>query len=351
MPICTSCSHPTTYLYTVYNSPNNLRLEECSACHAFADPYVEHDTLTLVLDLILLKRNVYRHLLFNRGSGVRRLDNLIGTGSTAESSQKAKGTRNQEVEVHKSDETASEKARIQARWLHIVKLGAFLIVVDAFVRWTHIGASQPVDFSRVDVAAWNLEAISAFVRIFIGCLIETVAFHVGITSACYVLLKTLDRVYDKHHEDGHIPVVSGVRQEFRLSHVPLTLLYSSFTKLFLLFLLSIWRPHDLSTEHSQPLPHQYNSTNIISNPMILGALDLLNEDKLDREWVVRNVLGGMAAGFGLRVVLDCHPAFTTLVVLVGWAVKTAVANLVSEWVMGGTRDRISGEMWLAYSIP
>ena len=29
-------------------------------------------------------------------------------------------------------------------------------------------------------------------------------------------------------------------------------------------------------------------------------MEILDEDKLDREWVVRNVLGGMAAGFGLR---------------------------------------------------
>ena len=29
MPICTNCSHPTPYLYTVYNTANNLRLEQC----------------------------------------------------------------------------------------------------------------------------------------------------------------------------------------------------------------------------------------------------------------------------------------------------------------------------------
>lgn len=99
MPICTSCTHHTQYLYTVYDSADNLRLEQCvshpyncrvsrsltdhlkiaqSACHAFADPYVEHDTLTLWIDLILLKRDVYRHLLFNRGTGARRL----GTSAT-----------------------------------------------------------------------------------------------------------------------------------------------------------------------------------------------------------------------------------------------------------------------------
>jgi hypothetical protein len=44
-----------------------------TSCQAFADPYVEHDMLTLWLDLILLKRDVYRHLLYNRGLGARRL--------------------------------------------------------------------------------------------------------------------------------------------------------------------------------------------------------------------------------------------------------------------------------------
>lgn len=33
---------------------------------------MEYDTLTLLLDLILLKRGVYRHLLFNRGKAPRR---------------------------------------------------------------------------------------------------------------------------------------------------------------------------------------------------------------------------------------------------------------------------------------
>lgn len=33
---------------------------------------------------------------------------------------------------------------------------------------------------------------------------------------------------------------------------------------------------------------------------VLNALSILDQDKLDREWVIRNILGGMAAGFGLR---------------------------------------------------
>lgn len=55
------------------------------------------------------------------------------------------------------------------------------------------------------------------------------------------------------------------------------------------------------------------------------------------------------------VVLDCHPIFTTIIILAGWLVKTAVASLVSEWVRtglgAGGDDKAVGEMWLAYSIP
>lgn len=104
------------------------------------------------------------------------------------------------------------------------------------------------------------------------------------------------------------------------------------------------------------------------NVFITRALEIFDEDKLDREWVVRNVLGGMAAGFGLRgvlcdwlyyslellvmidstVILDCHPIFTTVIILAGWSVKSSVARLLNEWLGG---DQRNWEVWLAYSIP
>jgi len=76
----------------------------------------------------------------------------------------------------------------------------------------------------------------------------------------------------------------------------LTIFYSSLTKLFLLFLLSIWRPIPSET---RPSRHLWNGT-LYDNVFVVRALEVLDEDKLDREWVARNVLGGMAAGFGLR---------------------------------------------------
>lgn len=77
------------------------------------DPYVEHDSLTLLLDLILLKRGVYRHLLYNRGSRPRR----------AVSDPKAKS---QDGEVDNDTTYLS-----RARWIWTLKLGTALIVLDA----------------------------------------------------------------------------------------------------------------------------------------------------------------------------------------------------------------------------
>src|SRR5882762_3932301 len=90
----------------------------------------------------------------------------------------------------------------------------------------------------------------------------------------------------------------------RYSLIPLTIFYSSLTKLFLLFLLSIWRPNP---PEPHPIRHSWNGT-LYDNAFILNALSILDEDKLDREWVARNVLGGMATGFGLRgTYLTSHP--------------------------------------------
>jgi hypothetical protein len=81
----------------------------------------------------------------------------------------------------------------------------------------------------------------------------------------------------------------------RLSHIPLVLFYSSLTKLSLLLLLSIWRPASPSSGSSFGLPESATWYSWVKT-----VIEAFDEDKLDREWVVRNMLGGMAAGFGLR---------------------------------------------------
>ena len=82
------------------------------------------------------------------------------------------------------------------------------------------------------------------------------------------------------------------------SLIPLTLFYSSLTKLFLLFLLTIWRPSLTSVASLTPLKR--SSSTFFSNKYLLYGFEMLDDDNLDREWAIRNVLGGMSAGFGLR---------------------------------------------------
>ncbi|KAK2759522.1 sterol homeostasis protein [Arachnomyces sp. PD_36] len=69
MPICIECSYPVSHLYTSHSNADvaeGVRLTQCPRCKRFADKYVEHDFVVLFIDLVLIKRQVYRHLLFNR---------------------------------------------------------------------------------------------------------------------------------------------------------------------------------------------------------------------------------------------------------------------------------------------
>ncbi|KDR80982.1 hypothetical protein GALMADRAFT_241578 [Galerina marginata CBS 339.88] len=337
MPICTTCTHPTAYLYTVYESEYNLRLEQCQAaeCNEFVDPYVEHDSLTILLDLFLLKRGVYRHLLYNRGAAPRR---LTGRKATPTSSDlKAPNDAEDDKHLNKSNVEID-------RWLLVLQLGVALIFVDAFIRWSHLNAKEPT----VETP-WTKQTLLAFLRVFLGTTAETIAFHGGITLTCYIVMKFIDsfqRIFRASTPR------SSIRQQFHLSLISLSLFYSSLTKLFLLFLLTIWLPTPTSTsatpQASNPLPGWAELLARNESNHLISALGILDDDKLDREWIVRNVLGGMSAGFGLRVILDIHPLFTTVVILAGWAAKTTVATLVSKWV---GQDELAREAWLAYSIP
>ncbi|KAH9960800.1 Arv1-like family-domain-containing protein [Russula dissimulans] len=326
MPLCTNCAQAVPYLYTVYHSVNNVRLEQCPSCHAPADPYVEHDALLLALDLILLKRGVYRHLLFNRGTPPRKVER-----TATRSGRSGNG----------------DDPRLRKEWVWlIVRVGAVVILVDSFVRWSRLRKSVPF-FPQLDNDG---EAIVAFLRIMLGCFVETASFHGGITLASIFVLTSLDHVA-RWRKRANLPL-STIRQQFRhvYSHISLCLFYSSLTKFLLLVVLAIWEPHAdrRETPHRHHWPHDHHSGYVYKLPLEGPLWHLLDDDTLDRTWLVRNMLGGMSVGFGLRVVLDCHPFFTSLVILLGCLIKTGFVWLVRELVGPGNGVE---ETWLAYSIP
>eukprot|EP00124_Ichthyophonus_hoferi_P002504 Ihof_evm4s173 gene=Ihof_evmTU4s173 len=64
MPRCVECGSPVKDLYKEYSN-NNIRLTHCTNCGKVADKYIEYEYLIIVIDMLLHKPEVYRHLLFN----------------------------------------------------------------------------------------------------------------------------------------------------------------------------------------------------------------------------------------------------------------------------------------------
>ena len=68
MLLCVECSSPVPHLWREV-SPGNIRLTGCSQCGAVAaDPYVEYETILILLDLVGQRSQAYRHLLYNTHS-------------------------------------------------------------------------------------------------------------------------------------------------------------------------------------------------------------------------------------------------------------------------------------------
>lgn len=289
MPICTNCAGPLSYLYTVYDTAYNLRLELCPRCKQFGDPYVEHDYLSLLLDLILLKREVYRHLVYNRGARPRYV------------TKAPVGKQNSEVE---------ERSRLaKERWKICLQIGTLMALADTFVRWTH----------QRDVRG-SESPLEDFVTIFLSCVIENAFFHVGVNLASTLLLLFVRS--------------SNASETTDSSQISLSLVYSSIAKNLLLFMLAVWGVKDTP-------PAQ-----IAEREADLSLFAYLDPENLPRQWIINNGLGGMTAGFGLRVILDCHPLLMTLIIFIGWATKAFAAALVDSFLW-----RTDETLMSKYSLP
>jgi hypothetical protein len=187
------------------------------------------------------------------------------------------------------------------------------------------------------------EAAVAFLRILLGCLVGTrcligplvpISFadtifgcrngffprrdHVGVVSRAHgprsrrqmeetrnaavhdppaaqasQIISALCRFYLGHHVFLLEPPPPA---KSRYSHISLCLFYSSLAKFMLLVVLAIWGPQ---VRKDSPPP-----TYVYKIPFEGPLWHLLDDDVLDRTWLVRNLLGGMSAGFGLRGTLS-----------------------------------------------
>ncbi|KAK3990097.1 Arv1-like family-domain-containing protein [Cladorrhinum sp. PSN332] len=224
MPICIECRHPVKTLWREGSGPagsgqgaagHNIRLTVCKNCGRFCDKYVEHDFVVLFIDLVLIKPQVYRHLLHN----------------TLMKSEK--------------DEFAPS----------IVRLGVLLLLFDVYLTWARVerqgtGTSTGTGTGTGDggngnpngnlngSGNWNGNAGppppplegwgigGQYLFFLVLCTLSTGAFHASIrflTSSKYSPLSWL----------GILPIYS------RPNSVSTALLVSSSTKLFPI-LMVIW---------------------------------------------------------------------------------------------------------------
>ncbi|XP_053696082.1 protein ARV1 [Sabethes cyaneus] len=62
--VCINCGGSVTELYRKI-SPTVLKITECTKCNNPADKYIEFEVLIILIDLVLLAKPAYRHILYN----------------------------------------------------------------------------------------------------------------------------------------------------------------------------------------------------------------------------------------------------------------------------------------------
>lgn len=107
--------------------------------------------------------------------------------------------------------------------------------------------------------------------------------------------------------------------------ISLTLFYTTLLPLILQLVLSIWYTREPLYPDSQLLDLKNPNflAALVSDDMAESLCTFVNEvasmwQRTDRIWAGTKLLGGMSAGFGLRVILPTKPWETTAIVLAGW---------------------------------
>ena len=112
--------------------------------------------------------------------------------------------------------------------------------------------------------------------------------------------------------------------------VPLTLLYTTLLPLVLQLFLTIWYAPDVRSAKTAAPVSLIDLVPWIerAHPEVRAFVRALEElwSGGDRIWAGTRLLGGMSAGFGLRVLLPTRPWETTAIVLAGWGAAAVAAK-------------------------
>lgn len=153
MPICITCSTPVKHLYTTYSKADDrslgkgVRLTQCPHCKRFADKYVEHDFVVLFIDLVLVKPQVYRHLLFNR---LGRADDKLDPS--------------------------------------ILRLGTLLLLFDVYITWARVENSLTAVPAPPSAALTTAPILLQYIFFLTLNTLATLAHHVTLRSLVWMFL-------------------------------------------------------------------------------------------------------------------------------------------------------------------
>ncbi|KFA61579.1 hypothetical protein S40285_04012 [Stachybotrys chlorohalonatus IBT 40285] len=194
MPICIECRHPVKTLWTQYSgagdksSGHNIRLTVCRKCGRFCDKYVEHDFVVIFIDLVLIKPQVYRHLLHNT---------LMRDGDRFDPS--------------------------------IIRLGVLLLLFDVYLTWARIEKQTMPDITPGESNLGRLAQqpiVVQYMFFLILSTLSTMAFHLSIRFLTSSPLSPLS-------------LLNILQRCPRPNSVSTALLVSSSTKLFPI-LMVVW---------------------------------------------------------------------------------------------------------------
>jgi len=152
---CIHCGYGIDALITRYG-PSNYSLRQCQKCRNLADPYVDDAFPIKLVDLMLFKPRIFRHLLFN-------------------------------VEGQEDDK------RLPTHKLPVVwRLGIATLLLEAYTRWSEEALFADTFSTLSDQQLWQ-----GFLRGLLRQIGETVTLHCASYLVAYMFLRLRNRTQPK----------------------------------------------------------------------------------------------------------------------------------------------------------
>ncbi|GAA5836318.1 hypothetical protein JCM5353_005986 [Sporobolomyces roseus] len=291
---CVTCSASVESLYTSYFQQSNTSLLQCPHCNELeADKYLSFPLAISLLDLLLLKPPVYRHLLRNRGGN-----------------------------------TLLDRRKHQA--IETLRLAAITLSVDSLVRCVPSPAVTDID------------NVKLFIQTFGYCTLETISLFISIALSA-ILLAHPTRLYHNPSDLLLLPLA------LFYSSLP--------TTFFLLIASIIWRSEylpspSLTSSPSKGIP---DFTPYLSNLNLLHSNEVnsewgkwvvsfsraelksgLAQVGSNRGWaseaVLRKGVGGSSAVIAVSVVLRISKRRAVAVLGLAWVIHLVLLHAIDGFI-------------------